>query len=96
MVALREPVYPEPGQPESLTKRRLRRKEGMKMAALVAALAWKRESDMLPLWEQLMQFREAQPRPQHGGRCPTCRCEPRHRTCARCERCRELTMRSTG
>jgi hypothetical protein len=97
MVALRAPLAgDDPIQPESLTRRRLRKQETMKLGRLAQALAWKRESTMLPLWEQLMTFRAEQVRPHHGGRCPTCQCEPRHRTCARCQWCRERVVRRTG
>jgi hypothetical protein len=95
MVALRAPLHEhEPIQPESLTRRRLRKQETVKFGRLMQALAFKRESTMLPLWEHLMAFRAEQPRPHHGGRCPTCQCAPRHRTCARCQWCRDAVMRS--
>jgi hypothetical protein len=95
MVALRAPLAgDDPIQPESLTRRRLRKQETVKLGRLMQALAFKRESDMLPLWEHLMAFRVGQPQPHHGGRCPTCQCQPRHRTCARCEGCRNVVMRS--
>ena len=89
MVALRYPEPDEPTPPESLTRRRLRKEETMRLGRLAAALAWKRETLMLPLWQDLMALRE-QPYRQHGGACPDCRCTPRHRTCALCAACRAL------